>query len=171
MSIGERVKKLRLERGFSQNVLAEACGCTQSNIANLENGRTGLPRYIRELAKVLEVSPEWLQTGEGETLSESFLGEVRKYQQINIGIRLRDTREALGLSKDAICRKLGVDIETWKEWEAGTSKPDVDAIIQWGKFDGVTLDWIYRGIGHSLPYSVVEMLTDLDLRRRGIKKS
>jgi len=171
MSISERVRKLRLKYGFSQNVLARACDCTQSHITALENGEVKSPYYLRDLAKIFEVSPEWLQTGEGEILSESFLPEVREYRQINMGTRLRETREALDLSQEDISRKLNIDIETWKEWETGKAIPDVHAMVDWGKYDKVTLDWIYRGIGHSLPYSLIEKLTDLELRRRGIKKS
>jgi len=171
MSIGERVKKRRLERGFSQTVLAKVCGCTQQTIAVLEKGGIQSPGFLEELAKVLEVSPEWLKTGEDPTISEAFQGKIYQRQVFNMGLRIRDTREALGISKKEICTKLGVDIETWEKWENGEIEPVTRAMIQWGKWNGVTLDWIYRGIGYGLPYSLIEKLADLDLRRRGIKKS
>lgn len=54
--LGERVKKLRENKGWSQADLAKACGWTQSRIGNYESGRNGMAiDVIAEIAKALGV--------------------------------------------------------------------------------------------------------------------
>jgi SOS-response transcriptional repressor LexA len=64
MNIGERVKMKRLEMGMSQEELAAKSGTTQQSIVNVETGKTKSPRNILELAKALNVSPEYLKDGD-----------------------------------------------------------------------------------------------------------
>lgn len=67
--IGDRVKKLRLQKQLTMKQLGEACGVTFQNIGNLEAGIvTGTPRYIKPLAKALDVTVDYL------------LGHEEKYQ-------------------------------------------------------------------------------------------
>lgn len=63
MSIGERVKQKRLELGFSQEELAVKSGTTQQSIVNVETGKTKSPRNLLDLARALNVSPEYLKDG------------------------------------------------------------------------------------------------------------
>lgn len=65
--IGERVRRVRQERGLSQEQLAELCGAKQQSIQALEKGEVHRPRYIMELAKALGVNGDWLVHGEGPT--------------------------------------------------------------------------------------------------------
>ncbi len=39
LRIGQRIKELRQEKGFSQRQLADMCGLQQSHIARIEAGR------------------------------------------------------------------------------------------------------------------------------------
>jgi len=70
-NIGERVKYRRSKMGLSQTSLAEKVGAkakrkiSQQAIQQLENGNTERPRYLTELASVLEVQLEWLIEGVG----------------------------------------------------------------------------------------------------------
>lgn len=63
MDIGERVKTKRLAMGWSQEELAAKSNTTQQSINNVEIGRTKSPRNLLELAKALNVSPEYLKDG------------------------------------------------------------------------------------------------------------
>lgn len=40
-SIGRRIKELRMQRGMSQVQLAKEIGLSQTNLSNVERGRTG----------------------------------------------------------------------------------------------------------------------------------
>jgi transcriptional regulator with XRE-family HTH domain len=62
-TIGERLKRLRIERGFSQRELA-APGVSYAYISRIEAGsRQPSVKALRKLAARLGVSPEYLETG------------------------------------------------------------------------------------------------------------
>jgi len=73
MNIGERVKAKRLEMGLSQEELAVRSNTTQQSIVNVETGKTKSPRNLLDLAKALNVSPEYLKDG-GEAGNVSYIG-------------------------------------------------------------------------------------------------
>lgn len=72
-TFGDRLRKAREAAGFAtQGALAEAAGFKhQSTIGNMESGRNKGSRHIAHLAKVLKVSPLWLENGEGEMRPQS----------------------------------------------------------------------------------------------------
>lgn len=65
MTIGERIKKLRLEKGLTQQQLSEKCGIDSANLRKYELGKQN-PKFetIERIAKALEVSPFDLKLGE-----------------------------------------------------------------------------------------------------------
>lgn len=65
MEFGQRVRQLRMEMGMTQQDLAEKCGYSdRSAIGHIERGDIDVPlSVIKTLAKVLEVSPEYLAFG------------------------------------------------------------------------------------------------------------
>lgn len=73
MNIGDRVKIKRLEMGLSQEELAIKSGTTQQSIVNVETGKTKSPRNLLDLAKALNVSPEYLKYG-GDGSNVSYVG-------------------------------------------------------------------------------------------------
>lgn len=60
-----RVKERREALGLSQSELARRIGKRPQTIQALESGVVGRPGYIVDLARILDVSPEWLQYGNG----------------------------------------------------------------------------------------------------------
>jgi transcriptional regulator with XRE-family HTH domain len=66
-SFGDRLRRLRVARGFRVTDVAYAAGLTEGSIRQLESGQTksvSLPVGLR-IAKSLGVSPEYLATGTG----------------------------------------------------------------------------------------------------------
>lgn len=61
-----RLKKARARKDITQTQLAKAAGISQGTIGNIESGIRGFGASVVKLASVLEVSPQWLATGEGE---------------------------------------------------------------------------------------------------------
>ena len=51
--LGRRVKFLRLDKGISQTKMAERIGLSQTNLSNMESGRTAIT--IQNLFKMREV--------------------------------------------------------------------------------------------------------------------
>lgn len=164
MTMSARVRQLRSEKGFSQKALAQSCGCSQEDIHRLESGKVKIPRYLVELANVLGVSPAWLRYG--KEVQHPIRQALTEHQQRHIGLRIKDTREAVGRSVREVCQRLCVSINEWETWEAGMGTPDPQVMMRWYKLDGITTDWIYLGIGASLTYSLLDKLTELDMKRR-----
>jgi len=67
VTLGERIREARLAKGLGQRGLAEASGVSQGHISHAESGKRQElgPTVLGALARALEVSPEWLLTGEG----------------------------------------------------------------------------------------------------------
>lgn len=66
MNLGERVRKAREMRGYSQEELGELAGCGQGVVSKIERGDQNTTAYIVKLATALKVRPEWLDDGSGE---------------------------------------------------------------------------------------------------------
>ncbi len=64
VSLGERLRCRRREKGWTQDQLAAHAGTNQAVIQKIENGRSLRPRKINEIASALEVTPSWLMFGE-----------------------------------------------------------------------------------------------------------
>jgi len=67
MTIGARVRAARLAKGLKQGELAGRIGIKQASLSEIEHGHTKQPAgdTLLKIAKALETSPNWLQTGHG----------------------------------------------------------------------------------------------------------
>jgi transcriptional regulator with XRE-family HTH domain len=85
---GQRIRRLRLERGLSQRDLAGP-GVSSAHLSRIEAGtRTPSVKALRKLAAKLGVSPEYLEAGD----------ELPRAQLLEL--RLRDAEIALRLSEE-----------------------------------------------------------------------
>ena len=77
--IGERARTERKARGFTQAAIAADVGCTAPTIVGFEKGGPFSVRLLRDVARALGVSEEWLRTGAGkkENLSAGNVRVVR----------------------------------------------------------------------------------------------
>lgn len=66
MDIGERIRLERRKRKWSQDALARHAGVTQGLISQIENGTNDSSKYLPSLARALDVSVDWLETGRGD---------------------------------------------------------------------------------------------------------
>lgn len=62
-TFADRLRLSRKNKGLSQKELAARIGTGQSTIATLETGGSVSTSYVFEIAKILNVSPEWLYYG------------------------------------------------------------------------------------------------------------
>lgn len=70
MTINERIKFLRKEKGLTQKTLASTLGITQSGVSFLEQeGSSVSDQTIKLICTVFGVREEWLRAGEGEMYS------------------------------------------------------------------------------------------------------
>lgn len=58
MTVGEKIRKYRIEQGLLQKELAKKCKMSESAIRNYELGnRTPKPHHLEVIAKALDISP------------------------------------------------------------------------------------------------------------------
>ena len=81
-----------------------------------------------------------------------------------IAIRLKLTREALGLRPIQVCRDLGFSANTYSQWESGDRRPNLEDMILFSNRYGVSLDWIYRGEPGALPWDIASTIFGAEKR-------
>lgn len=64
--IGERIAQARLERGLTQEELAEMASFSKRSLQDYETGVTIPYRHLRELGRLLGKATEWFLYGKGE---------------------------------------------------------------------------------------------------------
>ena len=105
VTLGDHIRRRRLELGLEQRELARQLGADEMTVCNWEKGRTFpsirfLPRIVR------------------------FLGYVPfRLESLSVGERIRLRRMLLGLSQRELARRLSVDPSTVRRWEAGKRVP------------------------------------------------
>jgi len=65
MTVGQRIIQARTTRGLSRSDLCTRANIKYPTLAGIENGDQKDSTMLLELAKVLEVHPEWLKSGKG----------------------------------------------------------------------------------------------------------
>ena len=68
MSIGSRIRALRVKRGLKQVALASMAGITQGSLSLIENDKTEVPagETLAGLCRVLRTTPEFIIAGAGD---------------------------------------------------------------------------------------------------------
>lgn len=85
-TLGERLKKALQDADLTQVELAEKLGISQQAVQFICSGRTKHSKHIEKIAKILNVSPEWLTFGNNTSIS---IAEPRTaYNQSEITVPL-----------------------------------------------------------------------------------
>lgn len=104
-TLGDHIRKRRLDLGLLQQEVAEQLGVTEATIVNWELNHTSPEiRYTPRIIAFLGYDPSDIQA---ETL----------------GQRLIVYRQKMGLSQKKLARQLGVDPATLGRWERGKGLP------------------------------------------------
>lgn len=104
-TIGDHVRKKRLELGLLQRDAAQHIGVATDTVTNWEKGRTS-PR-LHLFPKIIE-----------------FLGYTPNQVKDNtLGERIVQMRRALGIRQDQLAVQLGIDPSTVARWEKNNGRP------------------------------------------------
>jgi transcriptional regulator with XRE-family HTH domain len=104
LTIGDHLRKRRLDLGLLQREIADKLGVTESTVTNWElNRTTPALRFLPHIITLLAFDP----SAPGGSLGE----------------RLRSTRRRVGLSQGRAARLLGVDPGTLSRWERNLRVP------------------------------------------------
>lgn len=71
-TLAERLSAARKAQGLTQKVLGDLVGISQAAIQKIETGKSSSSTKLVELAKVLNVDPEWLSSGENPAGHDDF---------------------------------------------------------------------------------------------------
>ena len=104
LTLGDHIRKRRLDLGLLQRDVAERIGVSTDTITNWELART--EPGIRSLVAIIE-----------------FLGYVPFSMGESFPEKLKAYRMVKGLSQKELAKLIGVDETTARKWEAGTSQP------------------------------------------------
>lgn len=92
MKLGERIQKLRKEKGYSQEEFAKHIGIGRSTLANYEQDIRKPSYVILELiAKTLNTTPSYLMG----------------WDDNSVGKRIKQRREDLGISQEELAKRVG----------------------------------------------------------------
>jgi transcriptional regulator with XRE-family HTH domain len=99
-TLGDHLRKVRLERGLFQDQVARELGVSVGSLLNWEANYTRV--QTRFMPNVV-----------------AFLGYDPRQESSRIGDRIRILRERQGLSQVALAAKLGLNASTVVNWERG----------------------------------------------------
>ena len=68
-----------------------------------------------------------------------------KYNPIEVGNRIREARNTLGLSQEAFAEALGIGRVHLAKIEVGMRNPSIDLLIDISDLTGLTLDYLVLG--------------------------
>lgn len=128
-SIGERIVRARAALGLSQNKLADLAGVAPTQIARWErNKATPRPTTLHKLASLLDVSPQWLERGEGALNEHEYPGEPTEDEKEVIANLSDDQMRILRIRAHASGRTLGKELAAIAEdflfqWERQVPPP------------------------------------------------
>ena len=76
-----------------------------------------------------------------------------------IAVRLNNLREALGFKQArTFCQFVRITDQAWNHYSSGRRRISLDEAMKIVTKTGVSLDWIYRGLEHTLPVHIAEKL-------------
>ena len=76
-------------------------------------------------------------------------------------LRVKITREALGLKPVDICRATGITPSQYSNYESGVSRPNIEDAIRYSEALGISLDWLYKGDPSKLPLDIANRIRDI----------
>ena len=110
MMIGERIKRLRKEKGYSISELAKLACVSKSYLSQIERGLQTNPslQFLRKVATTLGTNIDFLLEKEGENVTTDFYLDKEWKELVQLAIRD-------GLSKEdfqSYCKY--IKFESWK---------------------------------------------------------
>jgi transcriptional regulator with XRE-family HTH domain len=145
-----RVDERRQELGLSERALLIEAGLDLSTIRRVRSrGQTPGAPHIAKLERALRLPENSLMrliTGGSSTAPQEDAHLLR-----GIGDRLRQAREALGLSPEQFCEIHRIDLLALRDMEEGRAYPEPQFIRSLWKNSRVNADWIFLGEIFGLP--------------------
>ena len=116
MKVGENIRKLRKEKGLTQQELADKCGLSKNGLWNYENeNREPTIKTLENISKALNV-----------TVNDLISGNVTT----DIGYTIKKLRRRKGMTQEELANKSNISVRTIANYESGKRKPNLEMIIK-----------------------------------------
>lgn len=113
MTLGERVKAIRKEKGLTQQEFGDLIGIKRNSVALIEGGRATSDQTVNSICRVFNVREEWLRDGVGSMF------EAPEPEPLDVLLKSREIpKEDLSVVKSVVRAFLELE------------KPSRDAVIQ-----------------------------------------
>lgn len=157
MTFAERLKELRLRKGFTQEELANKIGVAKSTLTGYEKGNREPDLFkIKKLTQVLEVDANYLlglsksssnnTTQELEHISTERIKEDRKNInniRENISNNITFYRKKMKLTQEELANKINVKKTSVSSWERKANSPDIETLYELCKLFNISLEEMY----------------------------
>lgn len=139
----EKLKKLRKEKGLTQQEVADLVHVDRVRITNWENGKRE-PNFenLSMLACIFDVSIDFLLSENLEVSKERYL-KFKKEKKKVFSERLKELRLKKGLTQTELGEKVGVKQNTFTNWENGKREPSYEKLEKLADLLDVSLDWLF----------------------------
>lgn len=148
----ERLKKLREERGLSQEELALKLDIPRTSITHYENpkGEVRLPRgkRLESIVDFFGVTVDYLLGRSDEPSPSINENEHNNYEKPLdssyklVAQRLREARTKKGLQQNKVAKQLGIHNSTLAKYESGQRELDLSTLKQLATLYEVSIDWL-----------------------------
>lgn len=156
MTIGEKIKTLRLDKGLSQKQLGQLMGVSQQMIAQYEKGArepklSTLEKFADSLEVPLDdlvkVSPGPPIKFKGDLSDLQYFMEKYPEQTLSgLSIVLKEERKKAGLSQQEISSALNIDIIQYQELENRKKLMDLNSICRIIKYFNIPVYYLLGSI-------------------------
>lgn len=158
-TLSERLEIAMRAGGFSQASLAEAAGVSQPTVWKIASGKTQSSAKIVDLAKALNVRPEWLANGQGEMRLDEEISNVSVTYEGTTVLPLHDENDKL-IGKIVVPDVINPDNSTAYKLNYETGFPELpqgSTIVTCGNVTPANNDFVYARInGKTFVYRYLE---------------
>jgi len=142
-----RLKKARMNSGFTQVEVAKELMINQVRLSNYERGiREPDIDTLTQLADFYGVTTDWL-IGKGERPEKNHYALSKwdglKTRSKSFPERLREARQKTGLSQEKVAKFLKIPRSNITKYELGQLQPSLETLIRLTMFYDVTSDWLF----------------------------
>lgn len=158
-TLAQRLEIAMEAGGFSQASLAEAAGVSQPTVWKIASGRTQSSGKIVDLAKALNVRPEWLANGQGEMRLDDEVSNVSVTYEGTTVLPLHDEND-VKIGKIVVPDVINPENSKAYRLNYETGFPELpqgSTIVTCGSVTPVNNDFVYAKInGKSFVYRYLE---------------
>ena len=162
MSIGQRLKAERLRLHYTQQELAGLCHTSKRQQIKYESGEQAPGAFYLAAALQSGIDIRFVLTGAVVIQPEA--------SPQDLGARLREERERIGMTQQALGEATGKNKQTQLRYETGRNSPNTDYLIS-AALHGVDAGYVLTGYRNQLHQDEKELLARYRAASRELRRA